>query len=58
MTDEMGFHLIKNKSKQKAMTLHVYAGPIDACEIYCNEEDKFKITEMECDFAFDEEFIK
>jgi cysteine dioxygenase len=58
MTDEMGFHLIKNKSKQKAMTLHVYAGPIDACEIYCNEENKFKITEMEYDFAFDEEIVK
>ena len=57
MTDEMGYHLIKNNSKESAMTLHVYAGPIDECEVYCNEENNFKCLEMEYDCVFDEEVL-
>ena len=57
MTDEMGYHLIKNNSKEKAMTLHVYAGPIDACEVFDNEINAFQITEMEYDHIFDDEVV-
>lgn len=54
MTDEMGYHLIKNEGKEKAMTLHIYAGPIDACEVYDNEINAFKVADMEYDEIFDE----
>lgn len=33
MTDKMGFHSIENISGQRAMTLHVYASPIDECKV-------------------------
>lgn len=58
MTDEMGYHLIKNNSNNKCMTLHVYASPIDECEVYYNDENTFKLTEMEYDFSFSEEICK
>lgn len=54
MTDEMGYHLIKNNSKKRAMTLHIYAGPIDACEVFCTKKNGFKLTEMAYDEYFDE----
>jgi cysteine dioxygenase len=58
MTDQMGYHLIKNNSKDKCMTLHVYAAPIDYCEVYCNEKNEFKISEMEYDYSFSEEILR
>lgn len=33
MTDQMGFHCIENTSGKRAMTLHVYASPIDSCKV-------------------------
>jgi len=49
MNDEMGYHLIKNARKQKAMTLHIYAKPIDACKVFDAKKEAFKIAEMEYD---------
>lgn len=54
MNDEMGYHLIKNISNQRAMTLHVYAAPIDACEVFDTEKEKFEVTEMEYDSVAEE----
>ena len=54
MTDEMGYHLIKNDGKGKAMTLHIYAGPIDECEVFCDEDQMFKLTELEYDSVAEE----
>lgn len=53
MNDEMGYHLIKNTHKQKAMTLHIYAKPIDACKVFDAKKEEFKIAEMEYDSVFD-----
>ena len=49
MHDRMGYHMIKNPFKQRAMTLHIYAKPIDACKVFDPKNDKFKIAEMEYD---------
>jgi len=34
MIDFMGFHSIKNCSKQRGMTLHLYAKPIKTCQVF------------------------
>lgn len=49
MHDRMGYHTIKNISGTRAMTLHVYAKPIDSCKVYCEEKDCFEIKEMQYD---------
>lgn len=49
MNDKMGYHLIKNTRKQRAMTLHIYAKPIDACKVFDANKEEFKIAEMEYD---------
>jgi cysteine dioxygenase len=49
MNDKMGYHLIKNVRKQKAMTLHIYAKPIDACKVFDTKKEEFKMAEMEYD---------
>jgi cysteine dioxygenase len=49
MNDKMGYHLIKNTHKQRAMTLHIYAKPIDACKVFDAIKEEFKIAEMEYD---------
>jgi cysteine dioxygenase len=46
MNDIMGYHSIENISNQRAMTLHIYASPIDTCKVYNDEEDCFEIKEM------------
>lgn len=49
MRDEMGYHMIKNNTNQRAMTLHIYALPIDECEVFDETEESFKQKEMEYD---------
>lgn len=46
MNDKMGYHSIKNISNQRAMTLHIYASPIDSCKVYNDEDDCFELKEM------------
>ena len=46
MHDRMGYHSIVNISNQRAMTLHIYASPIDACKVYNDQKDCFEIKEM------------
>lgn len=46
MNDRMGYHSIGNISNQRAMTLHIYALPIDTCKVYNDEQDCFEIKEM------------
>jgi cysteine dioxygenase len=46
MNDIMGYHSIENISKQRAMTLHIYASPIDSCKVYNDKEDCFEVKEM------------
>lgn len=58
MTDDMGYHLIKNPNDQRAMTLHIYAAPIDECEVFDPANNVFKITQMQYDYSFSEEVVK
>lgn len=46
MNDQMGYHTIENNSKQRAMTLHIYASPIDSCKVFNPKKDCFEIKEM------------
>ena len=46
MNDKMGYHCIENNLSQRAMTLHIYASPIDTCKVYNNKKDCFEIKEM------------
>lgn len=46
MNDKMGYHSIENISNRRAMTLHIYASPIDTCEIYNDKKDCFETKEM------------
>ena len=47
MHDRMGYHAIQNKTNKPAMTLHVYANPIDSCEVFNDEKKKFEVREMQ-----------
>lgn len=49
MRDEMGYHLIKNNSQKRAITLHIYALPIEECEVYNEKKETFINKEMEYD---------
>jgi len=49
MEDRMGYHSLTNRSTQRAMTLHLYISPIDACEVFDPTEKRFKIKEVEYD---------
>ncbi|MEM6963844.1 MAG: cysteine dioxygenase family protein [Bacteroidota bacterium] len=49
MHDRMGYHAIENISGQRAMTLHIYASPIDACKVYNASKDCFETKEMSYD---------
>lgn len=49
MHDRMGYHTLENFTKTTSMTLHVYANPIDRCEVYNEQRGCFEIVEMEYD---------
>lgn len=49
MHDRMGFHAIQNVSGQRAMTLHIYASPIDRCRVYNDQKDCFEMKTMSYD---------
>lgn len=49
MNDEMGYHLLKNVSGERAMTLHLYMNPIDRCTVYDDQKEDFVLKELEYD---------
>ena len=49
MHDRMGYHCIENESSGRAMTLHIYASPIDSCKVFNEDSQKFEVVEMEYD---------
>lgn len=49
MNDEMGYHLLRNVSKGRSMSLHLYMNPIDKCTIYDEDKEKFVLKELEYD---------
>ena len=46
MNDQLGYHKIENNSGEKAMTLHVYVKPIEACQVLNEETSAFEMKEM------------
>lgn len=46
MNDKMGFHSIQNTSDQRAMSLHIYASPIDSCRVFNKETALFEKKDM------------
>ena len=46
MHDRMGFHNLENNSKNKTMTLHIYANPIDRCNVFNENSGTFEYKKM------------
>ena len=46
MNYKMGYHTLENNSKSRALTLHIYANPIDQCNVFNEEKSEFEIKEM------------
>ena len=53
MHDKMGYHTIENRSGQRAMTLHVYAKPIDHCRVFNSKKDCFETKTLTYDTVSD-----
>lgn len=49
MHDKMGYHTIGNRSKQRAMSLHLYSSPIDKCKIFNDNKQCFEAKDMTYD---------
>ena len=49
MSDEMGYHLLRNTKSQRAMSLHLYMNPINECSIYDEENGVFIYKELQYD---------
>mmetsp|Transcript_11766 Transcript_11766/g.15984 ORF Transcript_11766/g.15984 Transcript_11766/m.15984 type:complete len:180 (-) Transcript_11766:512-1051(-) len=49
MHDRMGFHTLSNESDQPSMTLHIYANPIDRCQVFNEDLGRFETIEMQYD---------
>lgn len=49
MNDEMGYHTIENNSGARAMSLHIYASPIDSCNVYNANLESFRMKELSYD---------
>ena len=49
MHDRMGYHSLENISGGRSMTLHIYASPIDQCQVYNEDTSSFEVVEMEYD---------
>lgn len=46
MHDDLGYHTLKNSSKQRAMSLHLYVKPIKECLVYNDALSCFELQEM------------
>ncbi len=53
MNDQMGYHRIENPSDKRAMTLHIYANPIEQCKVYDENTSRFEIATMVYDTIHD-----
>jgi cysteine dioxygenase len=46
MEDTMGYHQLINENKERGYTLHLYAKPIDECEVFNEDKQCFETKEM------------
>ena len=49
MHDTMGYHTLNNSGAKRAMSLHIYAAPIDKCLVYSDNVSRFKTVELSYD---------
>ncbi len=49
MTDDMGFHDLKNIGNSRAMTLHLYMNPIEKCRVYNETTEVFVQKQLHYD---------
>lgn len=49
MHDRMGYHTLENVSADRAMTLHIYANPIERCKVYNEAKQTFEVVNLEYD---------
>ena len=49
MNYKMGYNTLENNSESREMTLHIYANPINQCNVYNEKKSKFEIKEMAYD---------
>ena len=49
MHDTMGYHTLSNNGEKRAMSLHIYAAPIDKCLVYSDNVSRFKTVELSYD---------
>lgn len=49
MNDDMGFHSLRNIYPGRSISLHLYAKPIDSCEIYNSDTGKGEARELSYD---------
>lgn len=46
MFEKKGFHLLENKHKQKAVSLHIYARPIQSCKVFNIRSSAYELKKM------------
>ncbi|PJA09260.1 MAG: cysteine dioxygenase [Flavobacteriales bacterium CG_4_10_14_0_2_um_filter_32_8] len=46
INDTMGFHVLKNTANGRAMSLHLYAKPIDKCLVYNENKQLFEMKPL------------
>lgn len=46
MNDHLGYHTLANQTDKRAMSLHLYAKPIERCRTYDENEGCFKWVEL------------
>ncbi|MGA0284544.1 MAG: cysteine dioxygenase [Saprospiraceae bacterium] len=49
INDKMGYHSIENNSDQRAMSLHIYASPIDSCMVFNAQKECFEEQDLSYD---------
>ena len=54
MSDVMGYHSLANESDLGGYTLHLYASPIDKCDVFNEDSQVFETKEMAYDTVSDE----
>lgn len=51
MNDDLGYHQLQNLSNQRSYTIHVYAMPIDNCNVYNTQSGHFETATLKYDTA-------
>lgn len=46
MFEKKGFHLLENKQKEKAVSLHIYARPITNCKVFNTRSSAYELKKM------------